>query len=92
MFCGLNRQHKQRACKKDKMEDFNHILLFKTNISQEADKALVCAMLSNTPGVEKWSVDTEDEDCVLRVISPSLCHTQIIELINYHGYECCELT
>jgi hypothetical protein len=73
------------------MEDFNATYCFLKPTSAEADKALVCAMLSNTPGVEKWSVDTEDEDCVLRVISHSLCHTQIIELINYHGYECCEL-
>ena len=73
------------------MEEFRHILLFKTNISSEADKALVCAMLSNIPGVDKWTVDTEDEDCVLRVVSYTVQHKEIIELINYHGYECCEL-
>jgi hypothetical protein len=73
------------------MKDFSHILLFKTNISCDADKALACAALSNTPGVEKWTVDTEDEDCVLRVISYTLRHTHIIELINHHGYECREL-
>lgn len=73
------------------MEDFSHILLFKTNINGDADKALVCATLSNTPGVEKWSIDIEDEDCVLRVISYTLRHHQIINLITYHGYNCCEL-
>lgn len=73
------------------MEDFCNILLFKTNISGEADKASVCAMLGNTPGVEKWSVDIEDEDCVLRVISHTLRHAQIIELVTHHGYNCCEL-
>ncbi|MEO7880190.1 hypothetical protein [Mucilaginibacter sp.] len=73
------------------MENFNHVLLFKTNISCDADKALVCAMLGARPGVEKWSVDTEDEDCVLRIVSYTLRHQEIIELINYHGYECCEL-
>ena len=74
------------------MEDFSHVLLFKTSIACDADKALVYAMLSNTPGIEKWSVDIEDEDRVLRIVSYTLCHQQIIELITYHGYNCCELT
>jgi copper chaperone CopZ len=73
------------------MENFDHILLFKTNISCEADKAAVCAMLSNFNGVEQLTLDLEDEDRVLRIVSATLNHQQIINLINQHGYTCCEL-
>ncbi|RFZ83178.1 hypothetical protein DYU05_13615 [Mucilaginibacter terrenus] len=73
------------------MENFDNILLFKTNISCEADKTAVCAMLRNLNGVEQLSVDLEDEDRVLRVVSATLNHQQIIKLINQHGYNCCEL-
>jgi hypothetical protein len=73
------------------MKDFSHILLFKTNISCDADKALACAALSNTPGVEKWTLDTEVDECVVWVLSYTLPHTHIIELKNHHGYECREL-
>ena len=74
------------------MENFDHILLFKTNISCDEDKALLGAILDNHAGVQQWSVDMEDEDCVLRIISGSLSHQDIINLINNHGYDCCELT
>ena len=72
-------------------EDFEHILLFKTNIASYAGKAAVCTLLSDLQGAEKWTVDTEDEDCVLRIVSHTLRHQQIIDLITHHGYECCEL-
>jgi len=74
------------------MDNFDHILLFKTNISCDDDKTSLHATLNNNADIEKWSVDTDDEDCVLRVVSYTLTHQQIIELINKHGYHCCELT
>ena len=74
------------------MENFDHILLFKTNISCADDKQQLHAMLDNNEGITQWSVDVEDEDRVLRIISYTLTHQQIINLLNCHGYECCELT
>jgi hypothetical protein len=74
------------------IENFNHILLFKTNISCDGDKQLLHTLLDNNADIKCWSVDMEDEDCVLRIISYTLSHLQIIELINNHGYQCCELT
>lgn len=74
------------------MKTFDHILLFKTNISCDADKALLGAVLNNHADIQSWTVDTEDEDCVLRVISHTLSHQQIIDLITNYGYSCCELT
>ena len=74
------------------MENFDHILLFKTNINCQNDKQCLQAVLDNNPDIKQWSIDLEDEDFVLRIISYTLTHQQIIELINTHGFECCELT
>jgi hypothetical protein len=74
------------------VENFDHILLFKTNIKCNDGKQLLHTLLSNSPDIKCWSIDMEDADCVLRIVSYTLSHTQIIELIQHHGYQCCELT
>jgi hypothetical protein len=71
---------------------FDHILLFKTNISCNSDKELMHTLLDGDPAIVQWTIDMEDEDCVLRIVSYQLTHQQIIELLNKHGYNCCELT
>jgi hypothetical protein len=73
-------------------ECFDHILLFKTNISNDAKKQFLYTLLDNHPAVEQWNIDLNDEDYVLRIISYHLTHQQIIDLITDHGYYCCVLT
>lgn len=73
------------------MENFDHILLFKTDIRSESDKLNLQSVLNTHDCIEEWNVDLDDEDYVLRIISHQLKHHQIIELINKHGYECHEL-
>jgi hypothetical protein len=77
---------------KNMTDNFDHILLFKTNIKCPGDTLFLHAVLDCNKDIEQWTVDLEDEDCVLRIISHKLTHKQIIELLNYHGYTCCELT
>ncbi|SDE05716.1 hypothetical protein SAMN05216464_103484 [Mucilaginibacter pineti] len=72
--------------------NFDHILLFKTNISCDSDKAVLHSLFDNNPEIQCWNIYLDDSDYVLRIISESLSHAQIIEMINHHGYECCELT
>lgn len=74
------------------MENFEHILLFKTDIKSEACKAKLQTVLDNFEGISKWNIALDDCDYVLRVISHTLTHQQIITLINSHGHFCCELT
>lgn len=74
------------------MESFDHILLFKTDIKTATDKMAVRILLDCDDRIQQWSIDQEDEDCVLRVVTYMLNHHQIIELINHHGHQCCELT
>ncbi|MET3977598.1 short-subunit dehydrogenase involved in D-alanine esterification of teichoic acids [Mucilaginibacter sp. UYP25] len=74
------------------IENFDHILLFKTNVNCDADKLLLHTVLDANPDIQCWNVDLDDEDCVLRIVSYTISHPQIIELMNNHGYYCCELT
>jgi len=74
------------------IENLDHILLFKTNIKSEDCKAKMQTILDRYEGIIKWNIALDDRDCVLRVISYSLNHQQIIELINSYGFDCCELT
>jgi hypothetical protein len=73
------------------MESFDHILLFKTSCTNFTDRQGVKALMENQPGIADWNLDQEDCDCVLRIISYELHHDQIIQLMNDHGYACCEL-
>ncbi len=72
-------------------ESLDHILVFKTNIQTEKDKVLVSDLLNDNDSILEWSVDMEDRDCVLRVVSYQLKNSDIIELIKQKGYSCTEL-
>jgi hypothetical protein len=72
------------------MENFDHILLFKTNL--EAANSMQLKEIFNKEGIAEWNVDLDDEDRVLRIISTRINHAFIIQLITAHGFECCKLT
>lgn len=74
------------------MPNFDHILLFKTNISSLLDKYSLEPVLDNHRSIKQWTVDLNDCDFVLRIESDTLKHQDIINLMKDHGYECCELT
>jgi len=71
--------------------DPKNVLVFKTNIRTETDTQIVKELLSAKDQIIQWSIDTEDKDCVLRVVSSHLAADHIIELINKKGYQCHEL-
>ena len=74
------------------MENFNHILLFRTDIKSEEDKQALQPLLDKDKNIEQWNVDLDDEDFVLRIVSYTLKHDQVIEMVRNCGYHCCELT
>ncbi|RZL49480.1 MAG: hypothetical protein EOP00_06945 [Pedobacter sp.] len=74
------------------MGEFDHILLFKTDIATEECKLNLQQVLNTHDGIIKWNIALDDSDCVLRIESFTLNHQQVIELINSHGHFCCELT
>lgn len=71
--------------------DLTQILVFKTNISTESEKARAGQVLSGHPQIAEWSIDTEDVDRVLRIVSPYLGASDIIHLISHAGFDCREL-
>lgn len=67
------------------------VMVFKTNIKTEGDVHCITDMLNAQQHIAEWSVDTDDVDCVLRIVSCILQHSDVIKLIALHGYECAEL-
>ena len=74
------------------MDNFNHVLLFKTNLNCEEDRHILHKILGGHQEIEKWNLDLNDEDCVLRIVSPTLTHQDIIDLIVHYRYHCQILT
>jgi hypothetical protein len=73
------------------MENLDHILIFKTSIRNPADRESVRAGLDGSVSVQQWSVDLEDVDCVLRVVSNGIAAQQVVALVKGCGYDCEEL-
>lgn len=71
--------------------DRYNILLFKTNIHTEASHNNLKAILDQKPSIERWTIDMEDVDCVLRIVSKEPELEEIIRTVTRLGYECAEL-
>lgn len=71
--------------------NINNIFIFKTNIQTQEDHVRVSTLLDNNDSIDSWSVDKEDIDCVLRIISDKITAKEIISKINLTGYHCTEL-
>lgn len=71
--------------------NFEHILLFKTTIKTEADKHFIAGVMQSRQ-IDQWTVDLQDIDCVLRIVSPTLQTTEVIAFISENGYLCEVLT
>ncbi|MEN2413648.1 hypothetical protein [Flavobacterium mesophilum] len=72
--------------------DLNTIHIFKTNIGTINSSSIAHQILSNHPQIQEWSIDCEDVDCVLRVVSETLKPEEIIKLIRDFGHACQELS
>lgn len=73
------------------MENLDHIRILKTDIRTKDQVTSLKLLLSDHPDVMDWSIDVEDIDCVLRVVSEKLSCHQIVMLLGKSGYFCCEL-
>lgn len=68
-----------------------HILLFKTDIRTEGDRRYIGKIMEEQK-IEQWTVDLQDIDCVLRIVSPTLKTDDVITLVAKNGYQCEVLT
>lgn len=71
--------------------NIKHILIFKTNIRTPEDKCAV-AKIMEAHQICNWTVDQDDIDCVLRIVSPTWTLEKVISLLVSKGYQCEELT
>lgn len=67
------------------------ILVFKTNIRTKDDVLIVNDVLNGHQQIQEWSVDMEDVDCVLRIVSSQIAAHDVIAIITQAGYHCQEL-
>ncbi len=68
-----------------------NILVFATNIKTESDKRNISLVLDIHSEIQKWNIDQEDIDCVLRIESKTLSEEQIINLLNNQNFNCSAL-
>ena len=73
--------------RRDRQVSLDHIHIFKTNIGR-ADLALVKKLFNPYRTILSWSVDTEDCDLVLRVVSVAYSESQVRALVLQNGFEC----
>lgn len=66
----------------------SRILLFRTDIQQLSEE--LQSMLNGHQSVHRWSIDTEDVDRVLKIVSNELQSHQVIEFVESLGYSCIE--
>ena len=71
--------------------DLNIIHIFKTNIGKIEPNCAMQKTLDSHSDIQQWSIDCEDVDCVLRIVSENLKPETIITIINLFGHECQEL-
>lgn len=71
--------------------DLNAIHVFKTNIATIDPACQLRKTLDEHQDIQQWSIDHEDVDCVLRVVSGALKPETIIGMITQFGHECQEL-
>lgn len=71
-------------------ETVNVVLVFKTNLCG-SDVGNIATLLSNDPRIERWNVDLQDVDRVLRVESRLMTPLEVQRKVNAAGYLCEEL-
>lgn len=72
--------------------NFDNLYIFGTNLQTEKDKQLISKVLNANNEIERWNIDLEDIDSVLRVESQSLTAEQIIKIITEQDFKCSELS
>ena len=64
------------------------ILIFFTDILNEAYKGIATTLLNNLEGMTRWSIDLEDIDKVLRVEATRDISTEIVVILTQSGFKC----
>ncbi|MDR6843637.1 hypothetical protein [Flavobacterium granuli] len=68
-----------------------NVLVFATNIATENDKQKISNILDGNTEIQQWTLDLEDIDRVLRIVSDTLSEEQIIKLLDNKNFNCSAL-
>ncbi|MCO6148170.1 hypothetical protein [Flavobacterium sp. NRK1] len=71
--------------------DIDRLLIFKTDISEMCSNCEVYKALNKQEEIKHWSIDHDDSDFVLRIVSETLTAEAVIHIITSHGHQCEEL-
>jgi hypothetical protein len=66
-------------------------LIFKTNIETDKDFLRIKSILSEKKKIEECTIDLDDTDRVMRILSDSLTITEVENELSALGYYCKEL-
>ncbi len=70
-----------------------NVLIFKTDIGSKRKEEEVKPIFNNNEAIAKWTIDKEDIDNVLRIVSPgNLTEKNIMDLMKKCGFYCEILT
>ncbi len=67
------------------------ILVYKTNFDTNVDIEYASTILKSFNEIVTWSIDNEDIDNVLRIVSKVDISDRLVPLLNQTGYSCSEL-
>lgn len=67
----------------------HNLLIFKTDIKTKKKVKIVGSIFNNNPMINKWNIDLDDIDNVLRIEAVGeLKELDLIKLIRAHGFYC----
>ncbi|MEM6526277.1 MAG: hypothetical protein AAF693_20955 [Bacteroidota bacterium] len=70
----------------------SEVLVFKTNLDTKREVEAVRCTLDQYSSIMEWSIDIEDVDNVLRVVTlGDVLEEEIIQILAIHGFYCEEL-
>jgi hypothetical protein len=72
-------------------EIISEVLVFKTNLQQEADIDKAATLFDIHPDIVRWNVDYKDIDHVLRIEAINIGPHEVVALLTAAGYTCEEL-
>lgn len=65
------------------------LIILKTDIKTKKKVKKIKPILNNTSVIDKWTVDTEDIDNVLRIEAHDTTNEdEIIKMVHQHGFNC----
>jgi hypothetical protein len=67
-----------------------NVMVFRTNITTKTEAKKLLSFI-NKKEIIKWSIDLEDHDRVLRIVSDNFSSKKIVDLAKTKGLECAEL-